>query len=286
MNSNYEKYRHYSSARTSCVACSRQLPQNNIVWSSDSFFNAIECPFCGMIQVEPCLSDEGLTSFYQGYYRTRRRNVSLTQQRAIQYSLDSQHISRFISTGLVLDVGCSDGSFLKALPNSFSKYGIDIEVDPVSSNDDSNLTLSSGFFPESKSFSSLQFDLITFRGVIEHLRNPSSFISKAVSLLRPNGFLYFCATPNVDSPAAHLFRNRWNQWHPIEHPNLFNVNTLHTLLDPSRFDLIDVIYPYLQTPYASSTNDLEAFLSESITPSTKTSPPFWGSMLSAVFQLK
>lgn len=284
MAEQYTKYRSYASNRRSCVACLSPLPNTPEVWTSDAYFNAIVCPTCGMIQVEPCLSEEGLSAFYQGYYSNRKSRTKLSQQRHLQYTIDSQYISRFISSGSVLDVGCSDGSFLRSLPNSFMKYGIDIELDPVTSSVDNTLMLHSGFFPDSKHFSDNSFDLITFRGVIEHLRNPSIFIDKSFQLLKPGGIIYFCATPNVVSPTAQIFKNRWNQWHPIEHPNLFSVKTLQTLLLPSRFILVDSAYPYLDTPYASPENDLSVLLSEVHNPSNIKSPPFWGTMLSAIFQ--
>ncbi len=115
MSEQYTKYRSYASNRPSCVACLSPLPNTPEVWTSDSYFNAIVCPSCGMIQVEPCLSEEGLSTFYQGYYSNRKSRTKLSQQRCLQYTIDSQYISKFISSGSILDVGCSDGSFLRSL---------------------------------------------------------------------------------------------------------------------------------------------------------------------------
>ena len=139
MADKYSKYSSFASPRTSCVACSTPLPATAEVWTSDSYFNAVTCPECGMIQVEPCLSEDGLSSFYQGYYANRKSKTNLSKQRKLQYLIDSSYISRFICSGSVLDVGCSDGSFLNSLPSSFNKFGIDIELDPVSSSVDSSL---------------------------------------------------------------------------------------------------------------------------------------------------
>ena len=36
-------------------------------------------------------------------------------------------------------------------------------------------------------------------------------------VLKPNGYLYICAIPNVESYCAKLYREKWNQFDAREH---------------------------------------------------------------------
>ena len=48
-----------------------------------------------------------------------------------QYVLDSKFITDQLSTGKILDIGCNGGFFLNKLPNTFEKYGIDVDKEAI-----------------------------------------------------------------------------------------------------------------------------------------------------------
>lgn len=53
-----------------------------------------------------------------------------------------------------------------------------------------------------------RFDVLVMRGTIEHVSRPIEVIECCSKLLKIGGFFYITATPNVDSLAAQLFRDR------------------------------------------------------------------------------
>ena len=61
-----------------------------------------------------------------------------------------------------------------------------------------------GVFP-SLEFSQF-YDLIIFRGVIEHVKNPKKYLDKAISLLNKDGYIFITATPNSESVCCKMFK--------------------------------------------------------------------------------
>jgi 2-polyprenyl-3-methyl-5-hydroxy-6-metoxy-1,4-benzoquinol methylase len=116
-------------------------------------------------------------------------------QRAIRELIRERFLPRFPPGSRVLDVGCGNGEFLAAAAEAgYVVAGIDIS--PAAA----ELCRTRGFnavagdflhtaFPE-------PFDVITMWDVVEHLTEPAAFLSRALELLRPDGYLVM-KTPAV-----------------------------------------------------------------------------------------
>ena len=78
-----------------------------------------------------------------------------------------------------------------------------------------------------------QFDVCAFSDVIEHVRNPRTFLERVARLLRPGGTV-FLATPTLDSWSARLLGSRWMEF-KAEHLFYFRSSNLETLLLDSGF---------------------------------------------------
>lgn len=95
--------------------------------------------------------------------------------------------------GRLLDVGCSDGNFLRwAQSNGFEVYGVDI--DSVALQHARRITprvwlLTLAEFAEWASGRGLRFDVITFFDVLEHQPQPLPFLRSAARLLVPGGWI-------------------------------------------------------------------------------------------------
>ena len=106
------------------------------------------------------------------------------EQRSIQYKLDAKALLKFVDKGNILDIGCSGGYFLKNIPDNFKKYGT--ELDPIAFEiaketlniDKKNIHLGDVL---NCSFDKNFFDVITMRGVIEHVPDPIETIKKLVN---------------------------------------------------------------------------------------------------------
>ena len=49
------------------------------------------------------------------------------------------------------------------------------------------------------------------------LKSLESHLKKISDLLKKDGYLYICATPNGNSPSFKIYRERWNLFHPVQH---------------------------------------------------------------------
>lgn len=115
------------------------------------------------------------------------------------------NISRLISPPAdLLDVGCGNGSFiLAAKENGYDALGIDISAEGVAiANKRGATALNVDFLTHD--FGQL-FDVITMWDVIEHLREPEIFLTRAKKLLSPDGILII-KTPSIGKPCLQLVR--------------------------------------------------------------------------------
>ena len=280
----FQKYKSFAKVNRKCIVCLKNT--QSTIWASDKYFKALKCKTCSTVYLNPVLTDKGLNSYYSQNSIRRSKNKNKNKLRKIQYSQDKHLIETFIKRGKVLDMGCENGNFLKILNNSFQKYGFDIDIS-ISKNIKNFAQIEKGDFFKinyKKNF----FDLIIFRGVIEHLSNPKDYINKCYNILKKNGLIFFCATPNVDCVTASHYRNKWNLWHPIQHINLFSSKTISKMLEPKRFNLVHESYPYINTPYENFEGDVKKLIKDLSNKKNKLkkSPPFYGSMMSLIFKKK
>jgi len=289
----FEKFKKYLGKPRPCLICNDDPEATQrATWATDEYFKAVKCQRCGMVTIEPGLSEEGLTVFYSQYMKMRTDNEEKMKLRDLQYKQDLKFITNFIDSGKILDVGCNGGFFLNAFSNNFEKFGIEIDPGAVEyAKENFDLDVRFEKFGDD-SFDKENFDLVIFRGVIEHMFDPKSALDRAWEVLKPGGKLFFAATPNIDCISADLYRDKWRVWHPIEHINFFSVQTLHDLIGKDRFSLLASEYPYLGTPYENQSKDYQklqqdiSFKENGRWDEVSVSPPFWGNMMNVVYSKK
>lgn len=277
--------------RKCCVCSNNSNKRKKSIWAKDKYFKAIICEKCGFISVDPCISEEGLKNYYQSNMDRRLIAKKKMKLRNIQYFNDRDFIMKYIKKGKILDVGCGGGFFLSKFSKNFKKTGLDLDKRSAEVGKKKfNIKIINKKLGE-ENLNEGSFDLIIFRGVIEHLYDPKKATDRAYKLLKKGGHLYFCATPNANSFPAWLYRSRWNLWHPVQHINIFSSNTLLKMCGKNRFKKIDEKYEYLETPYANPDKDYKKvfnFIREKKYNKNynSVSPPFWGNMLSLILQKK
>lgn len=286
---NFEIYKKFLTVKRNCLICRSSKYR---FWARQGSYKAVKCKRCGFIWINPSLNTQGLNLYYQNYIGMRFRDKIKTKQRKLQYQLDKNFIESFISTGKVLDVGCSGGFFLNVLSKKFEKHGIDIDQEAVKY---ARKTYSFGknilcqdFLQTS--YPKESFHLIIMRGLIEHLPDPVLAIKKVSQLLRPEGFYFIAATPNVDSFCANLYREKWNLFHPIRHIFYFSPKTLSKICSKYGLKLIAKDFPYLEGPYANPEKDIKEVLKainlkkKKKFKKIKRSPAFWGNIMNLIFK--
>lgn len=171
------------------------------------------------------------SELYDGDYFAGRKD----RRRLIAYQVDADKIlSR--ESGSVLDIGGGWGEFGKYFDNYYC-------FDPYTYGNE----LPSG-----------TFDIVVFRGVLQHLPDPVKMLHKAKMRLRPGGLLAILATPDTDSigylrwgtlPALDPKRN----WIPFGHRMLGNI------LVRLGYSEIEFGWPYGH-PYAKPLKNLFNFI--------------------------
>jgi 2-polyprenyl-3-methyl-5-hydroxy-6-metoxy-1,4-benzoquinol methylase len=200
---------------------------------------------CGMLWLDPMPLVSDLAIAYQEYYTHSNRETSNLRTFAKGVYRFLVEVLLFFVTvpgerarakrmfidrevpGRLLDVGCGRGDFLHTMAKrgwdvhgvDFDRaaamaakalYGLDVRVGTL------NDVVSSGD----------RFDVVTASHVLEHVPDPSEFLSQCRLLLKSGGMLIL-KTPNVGSFGHKLYANCWRGLEPPRHLHLFTINALN-----------------------------------------------------------
>jgi 2-polyprenyl-3-methyl-5-hydroxy-6-metoxy-1,4-benzoquinol methylase len=137
----------------------------------------------------------------------------------------------------ILDVGCATGMLLKHM-ESLGWQGRGVELCTSSAaygRQERKLSIFNGTLTEA-GYSDNQFSVIHSSHLIEHLTNPSDYISEALRILKPGGLL-ITTTPNTSSFQRWLLGRNWRSA-IADHMFLFSVRTLSSLLLSEGFEIV------------------------------------------------
>ena len=190
----------------------------------------------------------------------------------------------------VLDLGCSSGEYLDAMPSTWIKFGYEVNPELIK-----HLVSNR---PEYRIINSLsatdeKFDLITLRGVIEHIPDHHELLEFLNRNLLIGGKLFISATPDFNSPCAMLYAENWNQIVAPEHIHQFTPASLQVLLKRAGLVMKALEHPYMGTPYENWTQNKSAFMTNVAlidNPLLEKSEndsfrhPFPGNMMSVIFE--
>jgi len=277
----------FISDQYSCIVCSSD---SFSLWAKQNYLEAKKCKKCGMISVNPHLSKEGLDFFYKNYLKNRLEDKLLSKQRESAYIIDKNWLEIFIDTGKILDVGCSGGFFLNKFdPKKWIRKGIEITNESKKfAKENFNIDVLVGNFIDLNIEET--FDVITFRGVIEHFSDPVTCLKKAVSILKKNAYLFISATPNGSSFGFYVYREKWRLFTPLEHIHFFSIKHLDSILSKMNMKLVTWHYQYEETPYANIENDYDKMIDDIILTKSdrkdeiQLSNAFPGNMLTAIWR--
>jgi 2-polyprenyl-3-methyl-5-hydroxy-6-metoxy-1,4-benzoquinol methylase len=287
MNQLIQELEKYVGERKPCIVCKKE---DFTKYAEEGYFQALKCNECGMISVNPHYSEEGLDKFYSDFYKNRSTKSELSIQRRVMYEEDKNWIHSFIKTGKVLDIGCSDGSFLSFFDEKlFDRHGIDLTSDALEIAKKRGITTYQGKVWNKDVGSG--YDLVMMRGTIEHFLDPITVLKKCSEILKPGGLLFITATPAGNSFAFNVYRHKWRLFTPYNHIHFFTVDLLTNILNKMNINLIARHSQYEETPYANQENDfnqiigdIEKIKLEGGRTNIGLSPPFPGSMFTAVWE--
>ncbi len=223
-----------------CNLCIKGIPQlaftlaafdgpyaNEEKYTRRSFF---QCKECGFLSVEPFEADRYLAYYSRlnGNYH-RHHDIDTTRYQTIARILDRPSIRR------VLDWGCGTGKFLSMLPDSVTKYGIELSAAVIPAAQEKGIEILRENDLEKRAFS-CSFDAVTAIDVAEHIRDLPVWKRKIAGLLKPGGYFIFL-TGNLDSWAARALGRYWYYLHYAEHISFLTEAAVRTWLAPEFEDV-------------------------------------------------
>jgi len=180
------------------------------------------------------------------------RNLN-DDKRILQFKIDEDFLKSHISKGRICDIGCSTGEFIKYMKWEGECYGMEIN--------DYAKGIASNFISFEKNIFTEEdfFDVVVFRGTIQHIDEPFRFLKMTHKSLKKGGYVIFLATPNSDSILYKVKKNLpFLDWGT----NFFipGEKELCNALSNFGFNIEKIDYPYLNTPYVSIISDHFKFI--------------------------
>jgi len=206
-------------------------------------FQYVQCADCGLVYMNPQITPACISQFYPADYAPHQAHSAASDRMTPKPNLPKMVLDTLDYQSRVLDVGCGNGSFLHQL-RQFCRCrvnGVDISENAVlCARKQYGFEVFKGQIFTAP-FEDNTFDLITAWSCIEHMSNPTEAMKKAAALCKPAGWL-FIKTPNYDSFAAKLFKDKWYHLDCPRHLYIFSPSTITTLLEKCGFEVIKVCH--------------------------------------------
>ena len=180
--------------------------------------------------------------------------------------------------GRICDVGCSTGEFLEHVGWIGDRFGMEVNSAAIEIAKSHAIQFSKSILTEKN-----YFDVVLFRGTIQHVDDPFNYISSALTSLRDGGALIFLHTPNLESFYYRLF----NDLPALEKSKSFFLpgkKHLSDLCIRSGFKLENSSNPYIGSGYEKPARDFTLFFLRLITGSSQFGGPFPGNMMNLIFR--
>lgn len=200
------------------------------------------CMSCACEFLEPQPNDQALSEIYDAeYFLGDHDEASDRRVAALKSATSALYLDR-LSTALaghgrcLVEVGCGSGDLLlQAQSRSFEVNGVEYSTTAAAT---ANRRLGAELVRtgtiENAALPAGHFDAVVACDVIEHTRNPKSFLERAHALLRPGGVV-FLVTPSLNSWSRKLLGRRWMEY-KIEHLFYFGRRSLNRLLTDAGFE--------------------------------------------------
>lgn len=203
-----------------------------------------------LVNIKHATDDKDLyeAPYFNQYYRNdpKRDAMYLQEKKRI--------MEYFPNGGTILDVGCGVGGFLQTFDDRWNKYG----VEPSDFARDKAIRKDITILSDITIADFDQFDVVVFRGSLQHINFPMKALVQAHRTLKKGGLLVILATPDIDSLVYRIF----HQLPALDAPRnwvLFGNIFLCNIFKRLGFTDIKVIHPYWNSPYANPLSDFSKF---------------------------
>lgn len=219
-------------AISSHVYSARRLPDK-------IHYKILKCERCGLIFSSPVFSPKKLAKLYRKSFCNYKDKIPYLIKTYIRIIKEAG--GDLPKNPKVLEVGCGNGFFLKALLDlNFTNDAFGVEPSSKMALDaDPNLqkNIKIDFF-KSNLFPKNSFDLILCFHTLDHMFDPKEFVEAAFSMLRKNGKVVV-VVHDTEGLSVKIFGEK-SAIFDIEHIYLFNKKTLREIFASSGFKVIKV----------------------------------------------
>jgi 2-polyprenyl-3-methyl-5-hydroxy-6-metoxy-1,4-benzoquinol methylase len=211
------------SERSTCAICGSS---QNKVYRAFRDIPVVQCSECGFLYSSKVMGDDMIQKYYRENFGSQRH---LEGQR-VNAATNSVVLSKLLDwRGLHswLDIGTGYGFLLKWLQEKFhiETEGVELSLQESSYARD-HLGLKVHSTPLSQApVPRGHYDVVSSFEVIEHIRDPVSFVKETAEYVRPGGLLVIM-TDNFGSEIVNLLRGRFPKWIPHTHVSHFAPESL------------------------------------------------------------
>ena len=214
---------------------------------SKSQFHIVVCNGCGFKFTNPRPDINEISEYYESDAYISHSNSSkgiinkvykLVRKRAISSKLST--ISKYVSRGTILDIGCGTGDFL----SHCQKKGWEITgIEPSAqarmvASEVHKITLhDTAYISKLKDAS---FDVVTLWHVLEHIHKLQDRIQEIYNLLKPGGIVLIAVPNHISFDASH-YKEHWAAYDLPRHLYHFEPNTLIRLFKNKKFNTINIL---------------------------------------------
>jgi 2-polyprenyl-3-methyl-5-hydroxy-6-metoxy-1,4-benzoquinol methylase len=224
-------------------------------------FEIVRCNKCSHSYTNPRPSTNFVSIYYQSknyisHSGGEKNRFGLTYKlydiiRNMSIKSKLKTIKKYNEKGVLLDLGCGLGYFLKGVKDDqvFQAKGIDISEDARK-----YVKEAFGINIESENeidnYSSESIDVITQWHVLEHVYDLEKRMRDLKRILARNGTL-FIAVPNSNSFDAKYYKEFWDGYDVPRHIHHFNRESISLLLTKYGFDITEIKPMWFDAPYIS-----------------------------------
>lgn len=248
-----------------CPTCSSE---NHLTVYVKDGHTLVRCVDCDLVFVRDLPTPDELAALYDSddyHTESEQRTKSFTARAAVH----SEVLERFSPTkGRVLDIGCSDGYFLRNVRDrGWSTSGVELSSRSVeTARSVHGLDVVTGTVDDAP-WPAGSFDVVTMWDVVEHLPEPGAVLVRVSELLRPGGLLIM-ATPAVDGlyPRVSLrmapITGWWGHPEPPYHLQQYGKKTITDLCMRHGFSVTAIVDDLIDLGYSFGlTRDVKRMLS-------------------------
>lgn len=192
-------------------------------------YQLVRCASCSMVWLDNPPKPEELGQHYGADYDKAIGTAGETSPGRWRHRWEA--LSKYRTSGSLLDLGCSSGSFLASLDRrSWKLHGI--EMSSVAAKKAETISGAQVFVGDvlSAPFPPKSFDVITCFDVLEHLYEPAKVLAKVQEWLKPGG-IFYVLVPNIESIEALFFKSYWYGLELPRHLSHFSPRSLRKLAE-------------------------------------------------------